>query len=194
MQEGTIFSLDLATVTGWAFGPAGGVPSSGIKRMGDPGCSVGRFLQVFEEWLNDMLTVYQPQIFAFEAPLLRTGAGGESNTSIDTARKLLCLAGNAERIALDHDIPEHLVCEADNSSVCKDFTGRGHFAGDRTAKKNLVMARCREMGWEPADDNAGDALALWRFMEKRFYPAARKEDFRLQRETPRSPSSYFRGK
>ncbi|MGH6967777.1 MAG: hypothetical protein ACREEN_01555 [Stellaceae bacterium] len=168
MSDG-ILALDLATVTGWAHGFPGAVPVSGSVRIGREGSSVEVFLSAFYQWLDETLARCPARIFIFEAPFIRDG-----RTSGDTARKLQSLAGIAGMLAYDRGFPPERICEADSVQVCKAFTGRGHFKGDRDRKKLLVMNRCRELGWEPTDNDAADALALFRFAESKFYPNARQ--------------------
>lgn len=165
---GGILALDLSSATGWAAGSPGETPRAGTRRIGRPGQRIGAFLDIFDRWLSDQITVHQPAVLIFEAPILTAG-----KTSIDTARKLMCLAGVTELIAFRREIPR--VFEADSSTVTKFFTGRGSY-GNRDAKKAAVMEQCRQLGWQPCDDNAADALALWRWAEFKLYPKARTPD------------------
>ena len=64
----TMLALDLATCTGWAVGPAGAVPSSGEERIGAPGIGIGEFLDIYGNWLADMITVHAPQVVIFQLP------------------------------------------------------------------------------------------------------------------------------
>jgi len=159
---GAILALDLATVTGWAIGVPGGEPVAGSHRIAEPGAALGRFLAGYSDWLADRITVLEPCMLIFEAPIL-TG----HRTALDTARKLMCLAGVTELIAHRREIPCY---EADTGEVTKHFTGRARYPGKsyqarRAAKKRSVMDQCAALGWRAADDNAADALALWTWAE-----------------------------
>jgi hypothetical protein len=37
----------------------------------------------------------------------------------------------------------------------------------RGALKGMIMAQCRKQGWEPANDDEGDAAALWAYAQFR---------------------------
>jgi hypothetical protein len=49
---------------------------------------------------------------------------------------------------------------------------RAHFVGNGRPNdpKAHVMARCRQLGYAPADDNQGDAIATWDFATSRLAP------------------------
>jgi hypothetical protein len=54
-------------------------------------------------------------------------------------------------------------CEASAQSVTKHFTGTARHGG-RAPKKRAIVARCRMLGYVPADctdEDRCDALAVW---------------------------------
>lgn len=165
MAEDTIMALDLATVTGLAWGGAGSTPLSISHRIAAPGTELGPFLHRFGLWLNEQISVLAPGAVIYEAPIL-TG----DKTSIDTAMKLICLAGLADMICFRRGIKPW---RADSSEVCKFFTGRGRY-GNREEKKAAVKETCRRLGWSFQDDNGADALALWSWAEFKLFPAKHK--------------------
>lgn len=166
-RTGVILALDLATVLGVAIGPAGGKPRAVPHRIAPPETAIGPFLSRYADWLADQITTHDPAVIIFEAPIMTAG-----KTSIDTARKLMNLAGLTDMIGWRREVPR--VFEADSSTVCKAFTGRGRYE-DRGGKKRAVMEACARLGWEAADDNAADALALWWWAETKLFPKARRE-------------------
>ena len=146
-----IVALDLATSTGWARWKSGAKVRHGTIKMPKTGPDVGRFLSEFDYRLADLLTV-APDIIVFEAPWIGP------NTHQATARKLMSLAGHVEFICFRSDIP---VREVNNATVRKHFCGKGK--ASRNELKSLVMQACRARGWEPANDDEADALAVLDF-------------------------------
>lgn len=145
-----LLALDLATSTGFALRSANGLIQSGSQRF-QKGLAVGPFLIAYERWLAESLTVWQPEVVAFEAPWV----GGVTHQ--DTARKLMCLAGVTEMACLKApSVQRHF--EANNASVRKHFLGKGR--GDRKELKRLAIDACRARGWDPENDDEADALAL----------------------------------
>jgi hypothetical protein len=50
---------------------------------------------------------------------------------------------------------------------------RQHFIGcnpKRIKAKSMVKHQCRKLGWEVADDNEADALAIWHYMASLIEP------------------------
>lgn len=157
-----VLALDLATVTGFAVGDAdyppaptplekaGGASSpaylSGSHRIAPPNTGIGQFLHRFDLWLSDQITVHAPSLVVFEAPILRDG-----HTAIDTARKLMCLAGHVELVCYRREVR---CLEAHLQTIKKHATGNG-----RAGKEEVTAAAVRRFG-PVADDNEADALWL----------------------------------
>lgn len=119
---------------------------------GDPseGFDFGPTFAACWRTLADLIKVVKPDMIVFEAPLMPRGQGFA--TPEITVRLLMGLAALTETIAELHGIP----CEERNvQSVKKFWTGAGR------ADKAAMMARCRQLGLEPKNDNEGDACALW---------------------------------
>ncbi|OAN53875.1 hypothetical protein A6A04_13360 [Paramagnetospirillum marisnigri] len=161
-MSGGLLALDLATVTGWAYAPIPAAPPpteleraaslppeplGGTFRSGEPGCSVGRFLSLYGDWLARHLADLNPAGVIYEAPILPEQANHA------TTIKLMGLAAVTELICHRRRIP--WVRTAQPSSVKLTFTGHGR------ATKDKMIAACKARGWTPIDDNHGDALALW---------------------------------
>lgn len=152
---GSILALDVATRTGWAFGRPGELPLSGSVRLAPPGSSNGTIGRGLLRWMTDFLTVNQVDALYYEVPIDPRHMGAK--TTFATARILLGLPFLVETIAEARGL--FYLREARVQDV------RKHFVGEARPKdrKGAVMARCRQLGWKPQDDNAGDALALWSF-------------------------------
>lgn len=148
MRDGPILSLDIATLTGWAVGPVGAeIPISGCQRITHPGADLAVTFHKFDHWLADLITVHDPSLIVFEAPVPRQNVHG-----FQTARKLLGLAAVCELVAYQREV------ECREAAV---QTVRKHFCGNGRADKQDVIARCVARGWNVTDDNEADALALW---------------------------------
>lgn len=147
----SVLCLDLATTTGWACGEAGAPPRYGSFRLPSTGDDVGRYLVEFMRWLKGLIAAEAPREIVFEAPIL------PRKTTIATLRKLYGLAGATEVMAIDAGIP---CSEISSGEVRRLFLGQHYprHAG-RDEIKRAVINGCRQMGWEPRDDNEADALA-----------------------------------
>lgn len=163
----SILALDLATTTGFAFGVPGVSVRYGNVLLGERGSSVGYKLHAFRRWFVDFTTIDQPWAVVFEAPL-NVGVISRIGANESTVRLLFGLAAVAEEAAIDRRIP--VVKEVSVQDVRKHFLGQRTFKGGRATAKAAVMARCRQLGWKPQCDNAGDALAIWNYSEAMFSP------------------------
>jgi hypothetical protein len=167
--------LDLATHTGFAVGDAAGVQGHGSFKMPATGGDIGTFLSHYRTWLNAAITRWAPGEIIFEMPIL--GAG----MSLPVLRKLYGLCCLTELICKDHgikcgeanllDIRRHFIgthrapkdlrcktgCQVKSCARCRDAR-RGWL-------KEATISMCRKRGFRPADDNDGDALALFSYVQ-----------------------------
>lgn len=141
-------ALDLATQTGFCFGPAdtGEVPTLGHVRLPKTGEDVGRFLIAWEEWLTAMVAKVEPTLLLFEAPILAGSA------TPHVTRKLHALAGVTEMVAIRAGVE---CCELYPVTVKKALTGSGR------ADKDEMIAACRAYGFDPQNADEADAFGLW---------------------------------
>ena len=152
-----IFTLDLSVKrTGWASAPPDGDLRFGSKGFPSTGVNVGALLSEFHDWLDAMLAVEDPALVVFEAPILQSG-----KTSIDTARKLMSLAGHTEFLCHRREIR---CVEQNIMTNKKDFTGSGR------AEKEDMINMARRRGWDVRNDDEADACALWMGAVLRFKP------------------------
>jgi hypothetical protein len=153
-----ILAIDAATVSGWARGKPGEIPSSGSVRFGKPNSADYVVFGDAVNWFVERLKVGPvPDVLIIEALLPPTAMKGETTRAV---RDRLCgLHGILKGIAHRYGIGE--IATAPVGLV------RQHFIGWRHARRNVAkretMLRCRELGWPCVDDNAGDALALWHY-------------------------------
>ena len=159
-MAGLIFTLDIATRTGWAKGRSGEAPTSGVKdlktsgevsNLGKMGNNLCAFL--LKEWDKDL-----PMILVVEQ-LMKLG-GFAMNANSEANVKMQISLHMAARMAAD--VAGVRFAEAHASTVSKHFIGKGNLK--RAEKKPLFVKRCqllRYMGSEDYDDNQADALAVW---------------------------------
>jgi hypothetical protein len=156
-----ILALDLAGVTGVAVGSPGGAPTAWSVDLGKSRSEDARFSQALV-LTHKLIETHKPDLIAIEAPV------GGPKTSHFLVGLVACVRGCA--------FNRKVRVEAYNiASIRKHFCGGhvtsaayGHIKAPRARKeaaraagKNLVMQRCRQMGWQADDDNAADAAALW---------------------------------
>lgn len=157
-MSGDILSLDLASTTGWCRGAPGGKVVYGSIKLAPPGASHGEKGASLLRWLTPQLKI-RPALLVFEAPMAPSQMAGR--TTVSTARVLLGLPFLTETVAYLSGLYGDRVREANVQDV------RKHFIGQRTVRggdpKAVVMRECRRLGFEPRDDNAADAIALWSY-------------------------------
>lgn len=151
-----ILALDIATVTGWAFGAPGSVPRAGTIRWALPsssnaavGCGVLR-------WVSDFTKLNKVDALYFEAPFDPRVMGKKTN--FDTTRVLVGLPFLLETLFEAKGI--ETIREATVADVRKHFLGK---APRGEEGKALVQLRCRQLGWKFDSADAADALAVWSF-------------------------------
>lgn len=150
-----ILFFDLATATGWAFGSGGRVEAFGHFELPRTGEDVGAFLCAAESRIGEILGRAKADLIGFEAPFL--------NRRIDTIlkiRKLGGLANEVEKAACKRRTPCQ---EALVDDVRRHFLGRA-YPRARAQAKIAVKVRCRDLGWDVATDDEGDAVAGLSFM------------------------------
>jgi crossover junction endodeoxyribonuclease RuvC len=148
-----LLALDIATTTGFCIGGPGGEPRFGSFRLPTRFTpdDLGGKGAAFSNWLSDLITVEQPTLISFEAPIPPRGT---MKTNVQTIRLLLGLAFEAEVIAYMRDVE---CFEANVQTARKAFTGSGR------SDKNDVIAACVKKGWKVADDHQADAGAIWHY-------------------------------
>lgn len=164
MRNGGILSLDLATVTGWAVCSADYVRNwtpdlvipdgaatqygltNGYKDFRIHGSDVGSKLAALIEWLEEMISVHDPRVLVFEAPFVQKDP---KKVNHNTALLLMSMAGIAEAMASKHGLKAY---QCNVQRVKEQACGTGH------AKKPQITSAARDKGWNPANEDAADAL------------------------------------
>ena len=153
-----ILALDLATRAGWCRGRVGETPIAGSIRFGQRDASDNAVFGHCLSWLSRELEPQpRPDLLILEAMLPPGAKLGYTNTNVRD--RLAGLHGVVRAVAFLRGI--YQIAEYSVGDV------RAHFIGDRSLKRHEAKARtvqtCRLLGWQVADDNAGDACALWSF-------------------------------
>lgn len=151
-----VLALDLASTTGWAYGPA--------ERDVKP--RVGTWdLRAKHEWLvPGNLAMELRKLFREHGPcdamFIEATLPVFGQKSQKTAKSQERLHGAALGIAGIYSVPH--IEEIAPSTVRKHFCGRAN-AGERFATKRMVMRRAKDLGYDCANDDVADAVALWDF-------------------------------
>ena len=143
-----ILALDLSTHTGWCVGDSADRPTYGTKHLKTHGESIGPLAVEFHRWLRRLVEDEKPELIAFEAPILA------KRTKLHIIRMLTGLAYHTEFMAEYLDVR----CREVDLWTIKRF-----WTGNAKAEK-IDMVRAAQMyGYDPQDDNAADAIALWEY-------------------------------
>jgi len=137
----SILALDLATTTGWALYASGRIVSGStcFKASRYEGGGM-RFLRFRREFLHNFRSVREVW---FEEVRRHEG--------VDAAHVYGGLLATLTAWCEEHSIP---YCGVPVGSIKKHITGKGN------ANKQLVIAAIKAKGFNPADDNEADALAI----------------------------------
>mgnify|MGYP000010467430 CR=1 FL=1 len=153
-----VVALDIATQTGIAAGSPGGKPKAWSVDLGKGRGEDARFSKALV-LTHELIERHRPDLIAVEAAI------GGKYASAFLIGVVACVRG----VAANRGVP---VRSYTSGSVRKHFLGRALAKRDfpalkpaaaTKAIKGEVIARCRLLGWEVADDNAADACALWDF-------------------------------
>lgn len=174
---GGVLALDVATVTGWAYGPPGSIPApsqleisggaeipqhtSGWKRLSGASTAQVRKFAGIKELLLENISLFKPSLVVFEKPYVgirKNKKTGKITADQKTPKLLLGLAAIIELVCDENGIR---CFEANNAEARKYFCGKG--GGKRDELKRLVEMRCAELGWKYDNDDEADALGLLDF-------------------------------
>lgn len=148
-----VLALDLSSHVGFAMDRPPGAddptPLTGVRTLRGGIRNHGVAGVDFSIWLVDLLKVNEIDLLAYEAPVM-SGVP----ISREVSGLLWGLAFLTETCAAARLVP---CFESHVQTVRKDFLGTGR----PKDPKKAVMARCAQLGWHAADDNAADAAALY---------------------------------
>ena len=149
--NGAILALDIATVTGWAYGKPNAEPTFGNMRFGKEGGSRAYAYRQFRLWLDLFCSAHKTELIVFESPLAALLHG---TTNISTLKLLTGFCEHLEEWAYDRIE----LREANITAI------RHHFIQDNPKSKiakALTVEACRERGWLVDTSDEADACALW---------------------------------
>lgn len=137
-------AIDLGTAAGYAFTAANGCIVSGTWDLRPKKYEGGgfRFIKLANE-LDKLHALHPIEIVWFEAVRRHIGT--------DAAHVYGGLMGKLQEWCDSRGVPYEGVPV---QTIKKGWTGKGN------AKKDAMIAACLERGFEPADDNEADAIAL----------------------------------
>lgn len=153
-----VLALDLASVTGWCEGELGQRPTYGSVRL--VGSTFGARFAALADFLQGRFeSPAPPSQVVFESPLPSSADAG----GINQGRLGIGFAAMVEYACYRYATP---CFESSVSRTRKQVTGRGGGFGTRDGAKRHVIEWCRQNGFDPHDDHAGDAIILWVHTEK----------------------------
>lgn len=152
----SVLTFDLATLSGWAAWRPSGEITYGRIRIPPPSVGLGKRLCVFEGTVGRLLAEYEPKYLAYESAFVKPTDYKHAASETQIARLLFSLAAVTELAAYKAGVL--VVRHVDARDVRKHFLGRANMT--RAAAKAGAMTRCKQLGWNPADDNEADALAV----------------------------------
>lgn len=143
VARGSILALDLGTSTGWALMSSDGTIVSGVESFRPQRFEGGgmRFLR-FKRWLTELKGGGLAAIYFEEV---------RRHVGVDAAHVYGGFMGTLTAWCEAHEIPYSGVPVG---TIKKHATGKGN------ADKEAMLAAARARGFDPADDNEADALAL----------------------------------
>ncbi|MEO3475767.1 hypothetical protein AAFN86_28205 [Roseomonas sp. CAU 1739] len=147
-----VLCLDLARKFGWCVGVPGAHPEYGTVEL--QGRSHGVVYADLVRWIHALIRQHHPAEIAIEAPL-------GSTQGLSSTRLAYGLAAHLHLLAHQHGIA---VREEPVWRTRREVMGRGDFPAG-TAKTEAI-AWCRAHGFAPSDDNAADAIVLFKSVEK----------------------------
>lgn len=150
-RSGLLF-LDLATLTGWARERPGRDPDYGTVNLATRARHPGAKKAILADWFGAVLEYDTPEMVGFESPIpaMPSKQDGKGFSNAATLKHQLHLGAVIELICCRWDVEVFEMASQ---------TARAWFCGNGRVKKPEVMEECRRRGWNPLDDNAGDALA-----------------------------------
>lgn len=150
-----IMALDPATVTGFAVGSPGEIPTSGSVRLKRPneGSDVAAFNMLC--FLRDRWVLDKPDLLCVEH-FMSPVAQKSADAVILQIQVFGVIVAMARAYSVRLEAPHR-------QTILKHFCGQAN-AGTRDATKRMVLQRARMLGYLPReciDDNRADAIAAW---------------------------------
>lgn len=147
-----ILAIDVGTVNmGWALGRPGDRPLHGVFNPARTKKNLGLLGADVRAWLQHTKVAYAPTSIVYEQPIY------VPDNNPWTMRKIGGIGLVIELFGYDNDIP---VEEMPAPTVRRHFLSPHKVPRKTKEIKEAVIARCRQLGWQPQMDDDADALAL----------------------------------
>lgn len=154
LLPGGVLTLDLASVTGWAYGHLSDQsPRFGTWHLPHTGGEGARYA-AFENELAAAMDAMQPSHVVLEAALSFQALLGVSNMRVMCQQ--YTLRGIAYAEAWRASCP---ISEVSADIVRREILGQAHWPKDQV--KRAVVRYCLRLGLRVPDHNAGDAVLTW---------------------------------
>ena len=150
MRPGGILALDVALLSGWAYGCVGDDPVGGTWVLPQANGQLGERYIALDNELTTALIVLQPVLVVMAPALLVQQKG---------LRFTLGLVAHVESACARQEV---VLREASESTARKHVLGAGRFESS-TATKAAGMSWAVRAGYRPVDHNHADALVMWRY-------------------------------
>lgn len=157
--------LDLSTrSTGFAFAGAGDyAPRTGVWKLPGAGEDViDRTLGMLADSIAGLFKLVRFTDVAIEAPLWM-----DEGSNAHTMSALIQASGVARATVYRNGARVHMV---GSSTVRKHFVGNGRLK--KSEAKEIIVARCEEIGWSVQNHDAADAAATWSWLMAKRYPGS----------------------
>ena len=146
-----IVALDLATVTGIAIGDTAGKPIGMTEQLGEVGGRHGARFTYALRLATNLILDFKPDLVVIEEPIAH-GPVGDKN-------RLMMLMGLRSIVFCACDMRKIRVAEYPVNSIRSHFIGKASLPSAQA--KAATMARCARLGWQAANHNEADAMAVW---------------------------------
>lgn len=151
--------MDIAGITGFAFGDLGKPFIWGHFRIGPEGADEGQFFLAAERNFDAKITTLRPGIVYAETPF--------SGVNPTTDRRLYGLRAVCSLVCARH---ETRLRWRTPGTVHAFFVPKGTRRPDEE-KKIATIRACAKRGWHVENSDEADAIALWKFAEHEISPA-----------------------
>lgn len=163
-----VAAFDLATFTGASDGRSGSKPRSWSWDLGKAGKGRPARLAMLRDYADRYLTESKPDAVFYENPLpvaalfaqvqkMGFQAAFRMGATEETIGFLRGAIGVIESSAAKARVPH--VEGLDVQAARRSLTGLGKFP--KGEGKDIVFDWCRRLGWNPANTDESDALAIW---------------------------------
>lgn len=136
-----ILGIDLGTQFAWAYGPER--VEHGFDRL--PDVSEGRLLCMYADLLVNLVNRRRPDRIAIEMPLI-----------LQKKFQPMHIRRSHMLLGVTHMVGHRFGALTNELSVS---TIKARFVGHGFAPKDRIMEECRRRGWDPENEDVGDALA-----------------------------------